>query len=116
MSDLNVQKAFDRLEDRDENWALKLMDECELEMQSTHVDNQEIHVEISEKNTFSSNTSQAEQVSSPANENSIENSTYTTAIERQIRLKAEQTKSEPSNADKAAQGFWSLFRRGKAVN
>jgi len=120
MSDLNLntQEAFDRLEDIDESWALKLMDECEQEMQSTTIDDQEIHVEPTEQITYSSNIPQVEQAPLSSNENHADffNDTNTTAIERQIILKAEQANSEPSNAEKAVQGFWSFFSKDKAIN
>jgi topoisomerase IA-like protein len=116
--DLNTQEAFDRLEDIDETWALKLMDECEQQMHSTYIDDQEIHVELTEDATYESIISQAEQIFLQANENSTEtkSDTATTAIERQISLKAEQAKAESSNAEKTVQGFWSFLRRNKAIS
>jgi len=120
MSDLelNIQTAFDRLEDIDESWALKLMDECELEMRSTSVDDQEIHVDTENQTSYATNISQTEQVFLSANETSFElvHSSHTTAIERQISLRAEQARTEPSSTEKSVKGFWSFLKRSKAVN
>jgi|GEM_PF-4744381 len=119
MTDLksNTQEAFDRLEDIDETWAHALMDECEQQMRSTD-DDQEIHVEPAQQTIYSSNIPQAEQISMPVNQNISEFNfdSETTAIQRQIYLKAQQVKSEPSNAEKAVQGFWSFLKRNKAVS
>lgn len=104
--DLSTQDASEKLEDSEETWALKLMNECEQTMRIPILDTPYIYVEP------------VEQLSQPANVENVEfnHFQYTTAIERQISLKAEQTMSTVSNTDKVAQGIWSLFKKKKSLN
>jgi hypothetical protein len=99
--DLTTQDASEKLEDSEETWALKLMNECEQAMLIPILDTPYIYVEP------------IEQLSQPASIESVQfkHFQYTTAIERQISLKAEQAMSAASNTDKVAQRFWSLFRK-----
>jgi len=113
MTDINL-KTQEAIEDTDEDWALKLLNECEQEIHTNNIDDQEIYIE----KTPSSNTPQTAQLVFSVQEEkvAVEINSGSTAIERQIRLKAEQAKLEPSNTEKTVQGFWSFLRRSKAVN
>ena len=120
---LNTQEVFDQLEDIDESWALQLLDECEQEIHVNSIsdqetDDQEIHVEQADPSLKFFETEQITDTQETAEEphNNFEMDANTTAIERQIRTKAEQANSEPSNAKKVAQGFWSFFKRNKTVS
>jgi hypothetical protein len=127
MSDdeLSVEEKFKRLEDIDEKWALELMQECERDMHAAHIDDKEIYVEEPDFGTSPPNFNQSElipvltdQIFLPANESNglFDKVEPTTAIERQIMQRAQQVKSEPSNTNKAFQGFWSIFKSNKALN
>jgi uncharacterized membrane protein len=123
--DLTVQEKFDRLKDIDDTWVLDLINECEQGMQQTQIDDEEIYVEKAVQAPFLSHIDQTEQVPLLTNEvflptnqshGNFLRAEPTTAIERQISQRALQEKTEPSNTNKALQGFWSFFRKNKAFN
>jgi hypothetical protein len=121
---LDTQEIFDQLEDIDETWALKLLDECEQDLQENSIisqasDDQVIRVKQSEPSFDIFNTEHSSESSNDAIKVSSDQddiSSETTAIERQMKLKADQAKSEPSNTGKVGQGFWSFLKKSKAVN
>jgi len=116
MTDFNLktQEVINHIEDTDETWALKLLNECEQEINTNYIGDQEIYVEKMPP----SNIPQTAQLVFSVEEDkvAVDINSDSTAIERQIRLKAEQAKLEPSNKGKKVQGFWSFLRRSKAVN
>lgn len=123
--DLTVQEKFDRLKDIDDTWVLDLINECEQGMQQTQIDDEEIYVEKAVQAPFLSHIDQTEQVPLltnevflPANQShgNFLRAEPTTAIERQIIQRALKANTEPSNTNKALQGFWSFFRKNKAFN
>ena len=113
MTDLkqNIQEAFDELEDFDESWALKLLDECENDFQVKANDEQAIYLEnetttllFQKEETNNLNDKQPEKLVSPS------------AIELQMRQSVRQSKPESVKNELAPKRFWSFFKKTTSFN